>query len=204
MSNEAGNGPVPDETTKRILDAALLCFAAGGVRKTTMNAVADKAGVGVATVYRRFPQKLQLVQSLALREIAELVDGVDAAIAGAESFEDELLTGFVAFAREFGARTWLRDMADSDMAAEVLAALPGQGPPILALGRTYIANLIRNWQKKDKLPADFDADMVAEIYARLAHSLAMVPEGAIPLDDPDKASAFARRYLLPLLRPLAE
>ena len=204
MPNNAGHGPESDEITNRILDAAHKCFAAGGIRKTTMNAIADAAGVGVATVYRRFPQKPLLVQTVLIREITQLVDSVDAAIADTESFEDELLTGFVAFARELSVRTLLRDMPDTDIVGDAVAALPDHGSPILSLGRAYLANLIRRWQVAGELPADFDADLVAEIYARLAHSLAMIPEGMIPLDDPAKARHFARRYLSPLLRPLPE
>lgn len=169
-----------------------------------MNAVAERAGVGVATVYRRFPQKPQLVRTVLFREAAELVNGVDAAIIGAKTFEDELLTGFVAFTRELMARRLLHDMSDSDDVAEALKALPGHGTPILGLGRAYLADIIRKRQVNGELDHDFDADMVAEIYARLAHSLAMIPEGVIPLEDPEKASAFAQKYLLPLLRPIPE
>lgn len=199
MAKDAGHGPETDETTNRILDAALHCFAAGGVRKTTMNAIAAKAGVGVATVYRRYPQKLQLVQSVLIREAVQLVDNVDVAIAGAESFEDELVTGFVAFARELSARSFLRDMADTDIVSDAVAAMPGNGSPLLGLGRAYLANLIENWKNAGHLSTDLDANLIGEIYARLAHSLAMIPEGAIPLENPDRARDFARRYLLPLL-----
>ncbi len=169
-----------------------------------MNAVADRAGVGVATVYRRFPQKPQLVRMVLFREATQLVDGVDAAIVGATTVEDQLLTGFVAFTREFQQRKLLHDVGDSDDIADALKALPGHGSPILGLGRMYLADLIRKWQANGQLSDDFDANMVAEIYARLAHSLGMIPDGVIPLNDPAKATAFARKYLLPLLRPIPE
>ncbi|CAM3604318.1 TetR/AcrR family transcriptional regulator [Smaragdicoccus niigatensis] len=204
MTNDAGRGPETDPTTTRILDAARDCFAETGVRKTTMNAVADRAGVGVATVYRRFPQKPQLVRMVLFREATQLVDGVDAAIVGATTVEDQLLTGFVAFTREFQQRKLLHDVGDSDDIADALKALPGHGSPILGLGRMYLADLIRKWQANGQLSDDFDANMVAEIYARLAHSLGMIPDGVIPLNDPAKATAFARKYLLPLLRPIPE
>jgi AcrR family transcriptional regulator len=202
MPNDAGHGAETDPTTQRILDAALHCFAANGVRKTTMNAIADEAGVGVATVYRRFPQKPQLIQSVLMREAARMVEGVDKAIANVTTHEEELSLGFVAFARELSERHLLREMAEDTVASEALAAL-AQGSTILGIGRMYLADLIRRWQKAGDIP-DFDADMVAEIFARLAHSLAMIPDGVIPLEDPDKARAFARRYLLPLTNPLPE
>lgn len=70
-----------DATTARILEAAYVALSKGGVRRTTMNQIADAAGVGVATVYRRFPRKVQLVQALLLHEAAKVVGVVDRAIA---------------------------------------------------------------------------------------------------------------------------
>ena len=55
-----------DPSTVRILVAAHDEFTEHGVRATTMNKVAERAGLGVATVYRRFPQKAVLVQETSL------------------------------------------------------------------------------------------------------------------------------------------
>lgn len=56
------------------------------------------------------------------------------------------------------------------------------------------------WQDEGAL-ADFDADVVAEIFARLAHSLVLTPDGLIPFSDGPAARQFAHDHLLPLLRP---
>ncbi|MHB1712432.1 MAG: TetR/AcrR family transcriptional regulator, partial [Acidimicrobiales bacterium] len=61
--------------------------------------------------------------------------------------------------------------------------------------------VIRRWQAQGVI-ADFDADLVAEIFARLAHSLALTPDGLIPTGDGPAARQFARVHLLPLLCPL--
>ena len=50
-------GEFRDATTVRILDAAYDALSHGGVRRTTMNQIAETAGLGVATVYRRFPRE---------------------------------------------------------------------------------------------------------------------------------------------------
>lgn len=191
-----------DQLTSRILDAALACFADRGVRRTTMNTIAEQAGVGVATVYRRFPQKEQLATAVVVREVTRLFAGVENAIAGAGTAEDQLVEGFVTFATEIAERSLLRDMLDSDSGAAGLL-VSGTGSPILELGRGFIADIIRRWQNDNHEPAvaAFDADIVAEIFARLAHSLALSPDGMIPTTNTDQARHFARTYLIPLLTP---
>jgi hypothetical protein len=62
------------------------------------------------------------------------------------------------------------------------------------------AGTIRRWQRESAV-ADFDADLVAEIFARLAHSLVLTPEGLIPASDDAVTRDFARTHLLPLLTP---
>ena len=192
--------PSAAEITERILDAAVACFAATGVRRTTMNAVADEAGVGVATVYRRYAQKEQLFQAVLVREVTQLIDIVQQAIAGADSYQDQVADGFVTFATQLGRRDLLRDITDTDLEFAT-GMLPGRGSPILSIGRAFIADILGRFQAEGKL-GDFDTDLVAEIFARLAYSLAMTPDGLIPLADPQAARAFARSYLLPLLHPL--
>jgi AcrR family transcriptional regulator len=58
---------------ERVLEAARLCFAEDG-RNAQMDDVARRAGVGVATVYRHFPDKAALLEALIserFREFAE-------------------------------------------------------------------------------------------------------------------------------------
>lgn len=59
-----------ERNRRRILDAAAEVFAERGL-SATMDDVAHHAGVGVGTVYRRFPDKDELIDAL-------FVDGIDA------------------------------------------------------------------------------------------------------------------------------
>ena len=62
----------------RILAAAADAFAEGGLA-VTMDEIARRAGVGVGTVYRRFPDKEQLIDALFEQRIGELVALVEEA-----------------------------------------------------------------------------------------------------------------------------
>src|ERR1700752_3588468 len=89
-----------DASTERILDAAVACFAEGDIRGVTMNQIAARAGLGVATVYRRFARRGDLVQAVLLREARRLIDAVDAAVSQDAGLEDQVTEGFVAFVAE--------------------------------------------------------------------------------------------------------
>jgi AcrR family transcriptional regulator len=64
----------------RILQAAADVFTEKGLR-ATLDDVADRAGVGVGTVYRRFPDKEALVEALFTERIEALVGFAEQALA---------------------------------------------------------------------------------------------------------------------------
>ena len=65
---------------QRLLDAASELFAARGLG-VTLNDIAHHAGVGVGTVYRRFPDKNRLIDDLFEQRLQELVGFVETAAA---------------------------------------------------------------------------------------------------------------------------
>jgi hypothetical protein len=76
----------------------------------------------------------------------------------------------------------------------VLPLLTVQGAPVLALGRAYLADIIRRLQSDGHLPV-IDPEPAAEMLARVALSMALTPETCIPLDEEEAARAFARRHV---------
>lgn len=61
-----------DPTARTIVTAARTCFTERGFSNTTMQDIADTAGVGVATVYRRFRHKRNLVRLTIMDESLRL------------------------------------------------------------------------------------------------------------------------------------
>jgi AcrR family transcriptional regulator len=80
---------------QRVLTAAADAFAEGGLA-VTMDEIARRAGVGVGTVYRRFPDKELLVEALFEQRIDELV-----ALAEAAREEPDPFAGLVRFFESF-------------------------------------------------------------------------------------------------------
>lgn len=190
-----------DVTTERILDAAYRELTRDGVRRTTMNQIADTAGLGVATVYRRFPQKARLVEAVLLREATRVTAEVDEAMTQAATVEEQAATGFTAFAHFISDRPLLVRLLRGDTDHDGEAVAPGAlVDQFMVMARDYIAGWIRGLQDEGRY-LGVDADIVAEIQARLAVSLVLAPEGRIPMQDDGATRAFARKYLVPLLGP---
>src|SRR3954470_15931487 len=74
-----------ERNRERILAAAADAFAAGGLA-VTMDEIARQAGVGVGTVYRRFPDKELLIEALFEQRIDELVALAEVARDDADPF----------------------------------------------------------------------------------------------------------------------
>jgi AcrR family transcriptional regulator len=81
-----------ERNRRRILEAAAEVFAERGL-SVTMDDIADHAGVGVGTVYRRFPNKELLIEALLEDRIAELVAMAERALEEDDPWQ--ALTGFL-------------------------------------------------------------------------------------------------------------
>ena len=77
----------------RVLDAARDCMARRGL-DVQMDEIAKKAGVGVGTVYRHFPNKDELIEALASDRFVRLAELADESLEHPDPWE-----AFVAFMR---------------------------------------------------------------------------------------------------------
>jgi AcrR family transcriptional regulator len=80
-----------ERNRQRILEAAREAFAEEGLA-VTLDEIARRAGVGVGTIYRRFPDKEQLIDALFEERIGEVV-----ALAEAAFHSDDAWEGLVSF-----------------------------------------------------------------------------------------------------------
>jgi AcrR family transcriptional regulator len=99
---------------RRILDAAESVFAAEGL-SVPIDVVAERAGVGVGTLYRHFPTKEALFEAIVIARLQELVESVNVA---AEA--DDPGAAFFSFLRAFGSQASMKhDVVDALMVAGV-------------------------------------------------------------------------------------
>jgi AcrR family transcriptional regulator len=187
----------PDPVAEKILDAAFEQFHLLGIRRSSVEDIAKRAGVGRVTVYRRFENKEQLVQSLLLRETQRAVERVDARTSEPDSVEDRMVESFVAAMHEVRTHPLLLALLRTEPET-ILPLLTVKASLGLAFARTYVANKLQEGREALGLPAA-NLDPVAEVFARLSLSMLLTARTAIPVENDDDAREFARRHLLPMV-----
>ncbi|MHB8689643.1 MAG: TetR/AcrR family transcriptional regulator [Solirubrobacteraceae bacterium] len=168
-----------------ILDAAMGLFAQRGLG-VTLNDIAHHAGVGVGTVYRRFPDKSQLIEELFEEKVDELVAVMERAVADPDPWNG--VVSFLEGANELQSRDFaLRDLVINtpdglDRSCRVRERLLPFGD-----------QLIRRAQEAGQLRADIEAGDIAVIQLMLSSVI-----GAARDVDPE----LWRRYLHILIQGL--
>jgi len=186
--------PDTDAVGESIVDAALEEFLAYGLRRTNVDAVARRAGVSRATLYRRFEGKDALVQAVLVRESRRFFETIATAVRDLAGAEERLVEGFVVGVRLARQDRLLNRLLASDPEA-LLPYLTTHGHLVVAAAREFLVRQAANVPAAGRTPAG-----VAEVFVRLAISFTLLPQGAIPLDTDDEVRAFARAYLAPLMR----
>jgi AcrR family transcriptional regulator len=135
-----------EQNRQRILRAAAEVFTARGLQ-ASLDDVARHAGVGVGTVYRRFPDKESLAEALSKERLGQL-----AAIAKRALAEPDSWTGLTGFLEE------ACEMLGSDRGLREILMYAGYGHDRVQAGRTrmqpLVTALVERAQRDGKLRAD--------------------------------------------------
>jgi len=190
------SGPT-DDVGARILDAAFEQFCLIGIRRSSMEDVARRAKVGRVTIYRRFESKDKLVSALLWRETRTAIAKVEAAVSKVANPEDRFVEGFLAGMHAIRRHPLIMAMVatEPETALPLLTVKASAG---LELARAFMTQEIRRARVDLGVP-DVDSEQVAEIFARLTHSLVLTPPSCLPLDDDERTREFARRHIVPMV-----
>ncbi|MCU1453032.1 MAG: putative TetR family transcriptional regulator [Acidimicrobiales bacterium] len=177
------------ERRRQLLDVAVGVFAAGGYHGSSMNQVAEAAGVTKPVLYQHFPSKRALYRDLVEDVGSRLEDAITKATAAAEGPRQQVEAGFrtyfawvgnnrASFTVLFGGATRADDdfaatalrvestIADAIAALIAVEGLDGEGRRVLAHGLVGIAeSTSRHWLTHD---LDLDPEVLATQAAELA------------------------------------
>ena len=196
-------GPLPDaadaasETPGRILDAALALFLDFGVKRTTMDDVARRAGMGRATVYRCYPDKNTLTQAVILRECMRSNREIEKRLKRIGDAEKRFVEGFVMVVQTARQHPLVQRLFDTE-SEWLLPYLTVHGSATLDWGRAYVGTHLRALQKEGML-SGVKVDAAAELLLRLLQSLVLTPGSLVSAQDEASLRRYARDFLLPLL-----
>ncbi len=121
-----------------ILEAARVAFADGGFHQTSLDAVAEQAGVSKALIYEHFDSKRELYLAMLEMHVEELVERVSAAVTAADQPEERMRSGLEAFfafveERRGAWRIMFRNPGDPDVAVYMERLRDGVAAVVAAL-----------------------------------------------------------------------
>lgn len=148
-----------ERNLRRVLEAAVEVFAERGLA-ATLDDVAHHAGLGVATVYRRFADKDALVEALFEDRVRALVGLAETACAAADPWD-----GLVAFLEAASARM----AADRGLREAVLS--PAHGQVGVALARAELGPLVDRLTARGREAGVLRRDVAGTDVATLLHTV---------------------------------
>jgi AcrR family transcriptional regulator len=185
-----------DAATEAMIEATSHLLSTYGMRRWSMDDVAERAGLARATVYRRFESRDDLVQTTLARHARRFFAVIAEAVDEVSELEDKVVEGLLV-----GLRVVRSSLIPSLFETDKVAALSLlTAAPVLSLGR---AALVQRYEMLVGVPiSGLERDrveLVAEALVRLAISFVLIPDSVIDLADDATGRAALRQVITPLL-----
>ncbi|MEU1981302.1 TetR/AcrR family transcriptional regulator [Nocardia sp. NPDC019395] len=187
-----------DEVDERILDATLNRILQVGVRRSSLDDIARRCGINRVTIYRRFSSKDALIEAALSREIGRILaeaTTIASTTEGTDAQIEETVLFVLRLTRTHPLVTRLLAVAPE----EALGFYTVRGQEMVSQGIEYIAGVLTAGQELGVL-ARYDPRPIAELVARMAHSLMLTPTAGVDFDDEDTARSFIRTVIVPLMK----
>lgn len=196
-------------TDGAILDAALEQFALTGVRRTSADDIARRAGVNRATLYRRFGSREGLVRAAAEQEaarvIAELLEelGPVPEPGEAPAFDpaENVIAFFTATILAVRRNPIMRQWMESDREQALVALTSGAVPTLRMSAAVCAERIVALRRHLSPVPSNDDVEAVSLTMARLVQSLLLTPTGAPALRTRQQLRQYAQHVIVPLVLP---
>lgn len=185
-------------TRDRVVVAARRCLAERGLRGTTVDDVANAAGVSRATLYRAFPGGRETILGAVVdAERASLVGVLSAAIEAADGLRGALVGGLSAAARWLSGHEVVERLMFEEPAALLTHVEFEQMDRTLRVVGEEVAPLLAGFLDREV------AERVAEWGARLVVSYLLFECDELDLTTPEGAARLVDRHVLPGVLALA-
>ncbi|MQY21834.1 TetR/AcrR family transcriptional regulator [Nocardia macrotermitis] len=187
-----------DEVDQRILDAALARILQVGIRRSSLDDIARRSGINRVTIYRRFSGKDKLIEAVLERETERMLTEVGSILTDAEDIDERIEQTVLYVLRQTRMHRLVRQLLDV-APEEALTFYTVHGGEMVALGIGYIADLLDRAQHA-RLIARYDSEPIAEMIARLAHSLMLTPKGGVDFTVDEATHHFVRTTIVPMVK----
>nr|WP_228820777.1 TetR/AcrR family transcriptional regulator [Nocardia abscessus] len=187
-----------DAVDEKIMDAALDRILQVGIRRSSLDDIAKRSGVNRVTIYRRFAGKENLVDAVLERETQRMLAEVTAIVVTSAEVDVRIEETVLHVLRQ----TRMHQLVGRLLTVapeEALTLYTVRGAQMVSLGIRYIAGLLERAQELE-LIARYDALPVAEMIARLAHSVMLTPTACADFAADDATREFVRAAIVPMVK----
>lgn len=200
---------VQERPVEEILDAAREQFLVTGVRRTSADDIARRAGVNRATLYRRVGTKDEIVRAAYVheaqrvlahieRETGPVPDRVPDPGTGAFDPVEYVAQFFTVSISAIRENKLLRQLLEIDP-EETLAGLTFRAGEVLTLSATLAADRIRRLRAHVGNTDVEDIEDLAGTFGRIAQSLLLTPDAPPRLETESQMRRYARRVIAPMV-----
>lgn len=181
----------------RIVDAALASIADHGLRGTTVDDVARRAGMSRATLYRAMPGgRDAIVKAVVDTELARFFTTLAVAMGTATTLEDVLVSGMASAAIAIQGSAALTTVLDEEPWVILRHLSFDEMDHAIEVAADFAEPFFGRWLE----PAQ--AIRAADLAVRLVVSYLLDPDPRVDLTDVAAVRALARRHVLPGIEAL--
>lgn len=186
-----------DATREKIIHASYKCFERFGISKTTIEDIAEMAGVSRPTVYKYFSGKQDIVGAISTIESLKVNAEIRRVVQRGSGFPETLSECVFLGVRMMTKSTWNRVFAESH---EVTTQSATPGSPVHRVMRERWEPLIRHGIEAGEVAPDLDIDEIVS-WLFLTHHMILTMIETSEMSDA-KLRAFVRRFIVePLVPP---
>lgn len=187
-----------DAVDTRIKEAALKQFSLVGIRRTSADDIAKRAGVNRATLYRRMGGREEITRAAFAHEVRRTLAEIERGIGDIADPLERHTRGFVVTVTTLRDHPLLRRLLAVDR-DEVLGWLTLEAGEILGIATVFVTEQVGAARAQLGLSGDDQTEFYATTIVRLIHSLVLTPDAPPLLDSEERLRDYAVRYLQPLL-----
>ena len=181
------------ESKQIIVDAAAKCFEQYGPQRTSMDDIAEAAGISRKTLYRVFDDRPKLVQAVLLSRWAIIAKKLQSRIAKAKSFEEALLEGSVVAVAGIQKDKLANDIVHKATDHTLEQFMLHGNEQVRQANQHIWQDAIDEGRKAGAIKKSLSDDRIIEIIASI-HSLMVMRD-----DSPAKQREFLKDVLLPAI-----
>lgn len=187
----------PEQQERAIIEAATFEFADVGIRRANMDLVARRAGISRSTLYRRFPNKEELLTAVLRDTSTQIGQHILTRVEGRTPAQ-AIIEAFRVALEQVQTNPVLRRIliSDTDMVGTIFGFI---GPDMDLVLDTISTSVAKTLRSAGATMPNHDLRIASELLVRLTTSLLQAESRAIDLSDDKAVAKFGKKFLVKLV-----